>query len=332
MKKRELGRTGIRLSEIGLGTWQISGDVWGPKDDAESIRALQAGLDLGANFIDTAAGYGSGHSEELVGEVLRSNRREEVIVSTKVKPLSGVFAPPPEHPIGEAYPRSWIRSECEESLRRLATDYIDILFIHTWNKAWAAETEWADEMRQLKDEGKIRAIGISIPDEGIADANVAVATGLVDVVQCVYSPFQQEPEYTLIPLAARHGVGIIARSPFSSGAIVEDWSGASPFADGDWRASWPLDVKPGWLDDQRSMGAALRAVLDAADLGHAEGALRYVLAHDAVSSVIPGSANPAHVKANLAASGAGALPDAVIGQIKELWLDRTIHGTYNGSI
>jgi aryl-alcohol dehydrogenase-like predicted oxidoreductase len=333
MKFRDLGNTGLRLSEIGIGTWEMSGDVWGKKDDALSLRALEAGIEGGANFIDTGAGYGAGHVEELIGTFLRTTprKREEIIICTKVKPQSGQFAPPPEKDIEAFYQPEWIRDQCEASLRRLGTDFVDILFLHTWSRSWGHETAWHDELSRLKDEGKVRAFGISIPDEGITDANVQVALKLVDTIQCVFSVFQQEPIYSLLPLAAKYGVGIIARSPFSSGVLVQDWSPDMKFPEGDWRGIWPLNEKPGWLEDQVNMAERVKPILSETGLTHSQAALGFVLASPEVSSVLAGSANPEHVAENLRASEV-TLPANFVSTTRQLWLDRKVHGTYNGSI
>ena len=333
MMFRDLGNTGIKVSEIGLGTWELSGDVWGKKDTSTSLRALEVGIEAGANLIDTAAGYGSGHAEKLIGTFIKngSPRREELVIVTKVKPECGQFAPPPNQRIDKFYGPQWIRGECEESLKRLGTDYIDVLLLHTWNRSWGAETEWHDELLRLKKDGKIRAFGISIPDEGITDANVQVALNLVEVIECVFSVFQQEPLYSLFPLTSKHGVGVIARSPFSSGVVVQDWTPDMSFADGDWRGSWPLKVKPGWLNEQISMADAVKPVLNAANISYSHGALRFVLASSEVSSVIPGSANPEHVSENLAAADSSIAANTV-AEIRGLWLRDMVHGTYNGSI
>lgn len=333
MNYRQLGATGIRISEVGLGTWELAGDVWGKKDDSVSLRALEVGLEGGANFIDTAAGYGSGHAEELVGALLQktSKPRDEIVVSTKIKPECGQFAPPPERQIEEFYSPKWIASQCEASLTRLKTEYIDVLFLHTWSRSWGHETAWYDSLSKLKKEGKVRSFGISIPDEGITDANVQVALGFVDAIQCVFSTFQQEPMYSLFPLAAKNRVGIIARSPFSSGVMVQRWTPEMSFPEGDWRASWPLSVKPGWLADQIAMAEKVKPLLSASNLGPAAAALAFVLGSPEVSAVIPGSADPTHVAENVGASGK-RLPDAVFAKLRQLWIDKHIHGTYNGSI
>lgn len=332
MRLRPLGSTGISVGEVGIGTWELSGDVWGPKEDATSIAALRAGLDAGANLIDTAADYGQGHVEELIGSLWsRGVARDDVVIATKVMPEALVWAPPPERPIAEFFAPAWIRSQCEESLRRLRTDHVDILFMHTWNRSWGHEDAWYETMAVLQAEGKIRAIGISVPDEGVTDANVAIARRQVEVVQAVYSVFQQEPEVSLFPLAERYGVGILARSPFSSGALVQDWKAGMEFPPGDWRATWPRSVKEAWLEGQIAMAEAVKEVIAESGLDRPAFCLKYVLGAPTVSAVIPGSANPEHVAANAAASDGPPLPEAARQRLKDLWRQRRIHGTYNGS-
>jgi aryl-alcohol dehydrogenase-like predicted oxidoreductase len=322
MKRRALGRTGIEMTEIGIGTWELSGDVWGEKNDETSLDAIRAGLDAGANFIDTAADYGNGHVEELVGMLMQRDgvKRDDLVISTKVRPECMTFAPPPEMPITGFFSPAWIRAECE-----------NILFLHTWSRAWGHEDGWFTEMDRLKTEGKIRAIGISVPDEGVSDANVAVARGQVDVIQCVYSVFQQEPEVSLFPLADKFGVGVIARSPFSSGVLVQHWKPDMQFAAGDWRASWPQESRPDWLEDQVRMGELVKPIIADSGLDKPDFCLRYVLECPTVVAVIPGSANPDHVRSNMASSGAAPLSPAIRHRLKELWVSREIHGTYNGS-
>lgn len=332
MRRRPLGSTGIEVGEIGIGTWELSGDVWGQKDDQASLAALRAGLEAGANFVDTAADYGNGHVEELIGRLLAEVGRDQLVIATKVRPECMMWAPRPELPIADFFRPAWIRSECEASLRRLRTDYVDVLFLHTWSRAWGHEDEWYETMSKLKAEGKVRALGISVPDEGPADANVQIARGQVEVVQAVYSVFQQEPEVTLFPLAHKFGVGIVARSPFSSGALVQQWSADMAFPEGDWRATWPQQVKQDWLHEQVRMAEAVTGVIADTGLDRPTFCLRYVLGSAAVSTVIPGSADPDHVRANASVSSDGLeLDPDVRRRVNELWRQRVIHGTYNGS-
>lgn len=334
--RRVLGSTGIEVHEVGIGTWELSGDVWGTKDDDVSMAALRAGLNAGANLIDTAADYGQGHVEELIGRLLVEDRidRDQVVIATKVKPECGVFAPGPGLPITDFFRPSWIRSECEASLRRLGIDHVDVLFLHTWSRSWGHEDAWHEEMSRLKEEGKIRAVGISVPDEGVTDANVQIARGQVDVVQCVCSVFQQEPEVALLPLAARYGVGVVARSPFSSGALVQDWRRGMTFPPGDWRATWAQETRPEWVADQARMADLVEGLVRETGLDRPAFCLRYVLGQPGVSAVIPGSANPDHVRSNVAVSSpeaAAEIPPAVRLRLGQMWLSGQVHGTYNGS-
>ncbi|MBK9749685.1 MAG: aldo/keto reductase [Chloroflexi bacterium] len=332
MKYNKLGRTDLNLSEVGLGTWEISGDVWGKKDDAESLKAIHTALDLGVNYIDTAAGYGSGHSETLIGQVLGERKADNVSVSTKILPKCLQWAPPPHKEIDEFFPPDWIVEQCEASLKRLNIERIGILFLHTWSRSWGHRTEWYEAMLKLKQQGKIQAIGISIPDEGIADANVHVEGGRVDVIQCVYNVFQQEPEHVLFPLARKHNVGIVARSPFSSGALTGHWTKEIQFSAEDWRGRWPKSIKDNWLEEQVEMSEAVRQVISHSGREMSEVAIRYVLDNPNVTSTIPGSANPKHVRANINVVSTPSLDKQIQTELRDLWLNGTIHGTYNGSI
>ena len=331
---RKLGKTGIPVSEVGLGTWELSGDVWGAKDDHVSKCAILAGIERGASFLDTAADYGDGHVEELIGQLIscRMAIRHSLVIGTKVKPENNWFTPPPEVPIEDAYRPGWIREQLERSLSRLRTDYVDILFMHTWSPAWSDSDDWYLCLRALRDEGKVRAFGISVPDEMPTAANAHVEAGRVDVIQVVYNAFQQAPEHTLFPLARQRGVGIIARSPFSSGVLVEGWTRDMSFAEGDWRGRWPLHVKPGWLEEQVCMAHLVAPILDSTRLPRPVAALRFILDNPDVTSVIPGSANPEHVRTNVTAGSGYRLDAFAQRQLRDLWLRGRVHGTYNGSV
>lgn len=163
MEYRTLGRTGISVSEIGYGAWGIGGLGWlGAKDD-ESLEALNKSIDLGLNFIDTALGYGDGHSERLVGQVVRA-RSEQIYVATKIPPKnmqwparSGVHA-------DEAFPAQYVIERTEESLSNLGLDYIDVQQFHVWSSEWLDQGDWLEGIRTLKEQGKIRHFGVSIND------------------------------------------------------------------------------------------------------------------------------------------------------------------------
>src|ERR1019366_8078570 len=162
MNYRRLGKTGLKVSEIGFGGWAIGGS-WGPQSDADSVAALNRALDRGVNFIDTAAGYGDGRSERIIAEVLKA-RRETVIVATKTPPGPGPWPPSPYCVASERYPERYLRENVEQRLRNLGTDRIDILQLHTRTRAWNANPEPFEALRKLKKEGKIRFVGVSTPE------------------------------------------------------------------------------------------------------------------------------------------------------------------------
>lgn len=334
MKNRPLGKTGMFVSEIGLGTWEMGGTNHGKKDDRESIYTIHSALDHGVNFIDTAADYGGGHSEEIVGKALKQWRgdRSQIVVSTKLIPKCEIWSPSLDRDIGDFFPPEWIFEQCEKSLKRLQLEKIDVLFLHTWSPSWGHHSAWFDAMNELKQQGKIRAIGISISDDRISEANVHIEAHRVDVIQCVYNIFQQEPEYTLFPLARKHEVGIVARSPFNAGALIGEWSLETIFPDGDWRGVWPQDIGvPDWLERQVTMVELVKPIIQCEGLDLPIAALKFVLMNSTVSTVIPGTANPNHAIANAQAGNVANLSDNIIDGLKKLWLEGKVFGFYVGS-
>jgi aryl-alcohol dehydrogenase-like predicted oxidoreductase len=333
MKYRTLGRTDMRLSEIGLGTWELSGDAWGAKDRRQSEASVLTAVDHGVNLIDTAAEYGDGRVEELLGDMISAGvlRRDRLIISTKIRPENNIFAPPVHSPIVDAFSPQWIKAELQASLARLKTDYVDVLFLHTWTRGWDHTDEWHTCLQQLKDAGTVRAFGISVPDQDPSEANTHIEGSRVDVVQAVYNMFQQEPEYTLLPLAERSGVGVIARSPFSSGSLVQDWTPETVFPAGDWRGDWAPQVQDGWLSEQVRMAGLVKPLMQPQNGGVNVAALRYILDQCNVTSVIPGSGNPDHVASNITASDVRPLDAKLRSTLSRLWKEGKVHGTYNGS-
>jgi aryl-alcohol dehydrogenase-like predicted oxidoreductase len=192
MKYRMLGRTGINVSEIGYGAWGIGGSMWqGAKDD-ESLKALNRAVDLGLNFIDTALVYGDGHSEQLVGKLVKE-RKERLTVASKIPPKNGRWPARIGTKISDAFPYDHIISSTETSLRNLGLETIDIQQFHVWLDEWAGENEWKDAIAKLKEEGKIRFAGISINDHQPDSALKTAATGFIDSFQVIYNIFDSFP-------------------------------------------------------------------------------------------------------------------------------------------
>jgi aryl-alcohol dehydrogenase-like predicted oxidoreductase len=227
MKFRKLGRTQLEVSEVGFGAWAIGGG-WGPQSEADSVAALNRALDLGVNFIDTAAGYGDGKSERIIAGVLKG-RRESVVVATKTPPAPG---PGPRRPTASAaarYSEKHLRENVEQRLRNLGTDRIDLLQLHTWTRAWNRNPGPFEVLRRLKEEGKVRFVGVSTPEHDQNSVIGLMRDGWVDVVQVIYNIFEQEPAAELLPAAAETGVGIIVRVVFDEGSLTGKWNRDTTF-------------------------------------------------------------------------------------------------------
>ena len=221
MLYRPFGRIGWQISEIGYGMWGMGG--WTGSDDDESLAALRRAVDLGCNFFDTAWAYGQGHSERLLGRVIaeRTGRRgsdERIFVATKVPPKNLKWPARAETPIADVFPPDHIRAYTEKSLANLGVEAIDLQQLHVWSDAWAGDRGWQRAVRALKEEGLIRAFGISVNRWEPANVLRALDTGLVDSVQVVYNIFDQAPEDELFPFCRERRIAIIARVPFDEAA------------------------------------------------------------------------------------------------------------------
>ena len=288
---RELGRSGIRVSEVGFGAWAIGGDAWGPVEDADSVAAMGRALDLGVNFIDTADVYGDGRSESLVARVMEG-RRDEVVLSTKGG-LMGHHRDPEREPVYDR-PEKVIEA-CEASLRRLGTDHVDAYFCHIWWDKREETEAFMEAFELLKRDGKVRAAGVSTND--LDHIRHFDRDGGLDVVQLDYSILNREPEREVLPYLEEHGIGVVVRGPLRMGLLTGKFSAETTFPEGDVRAGWPEEP---WFRESLERVERLRPLEDGRTLGQL--ALRYVLSHPAVSVVIPGAKTPAQAEANVAAS------------------------------
>ena len=167
---RALGKTGLEVSVLGYGAWGIGGSMWIGADDDESLSALRRAIELGVNFIDTAAGYGAGHSERLVGRVVR-DAAETVYVATKIPPKNMQWPSRAGVHASDAFPADWVVEQTEASLERLGLDRIDVQQFHVWSDEWVDQGDWLDAIEQLKRDGKIGAFGVSINDNQPANAS-----------------------------------------------------------------------------------------------------------------------------------------------------------------
>lgn len=297
MNYRPFGRTGFDVSEISFGAWALGGG-WGPQSDEDSVRALHRAIDLGVNLIDTAAGYGNGRSEKIIAGVLKE-RRENVFVATKTPPTPGVWPPSPYCRAAERYGEAYLRANVEERLKCLGTDRIDLLQLHTWTRAWNRDPSPLAVLRQLRAEGKVRAIGVSTPEHDQNSVLDLIRGGWVDVVQVIYNLFEQEPAAELLGAAREHGVAVIVRVPFDEGSLTGKFTDKTTFADGDFRRHYFSGDR--LIRTVRRVDG-VRLSLEGSGLTLPQASLKFALAHPAVSTVIPGMRNTDQVNLNCAAA------------------------------
>jgi aryl-alcohol dehydrogenase-like predicted oxidoreductase len=298
MKYRTLGRTGINVSEIGYGSWAIAGGLWKGAIEEESLRALHRAVDLGVNFIDTALVYGDGKSEELVGKFTRQ-RKEPLTIATKIPPKDGRWPARLGTPLEQAFPYEHIIECTEKSLRNLRADTIDLQQFHVWLDDWTDSQAWADAIGHLKEQGKIRFVGISVNDHQPESALKAARSGRIDSLQVIYNIFDQSPEDSLFPLCREMNLGIIVRVPFDEGALTGSIGPDTVFPEGDWRGWYfrgdrKAEVKLHIDDLKTTLGDEASSL--------PELALRFCLHRPEVSTVIPGMRTVAHADTNCTAS------------------------------
>lgn len=315
MRYRKLGKTGFEVSEIGYGAWGIGADWWKGCSDQECLAALSLAIDLGITFIDTAMGYGDGHSEQLIGQVL-SERPERVYVATKIRPMNFNFAPKPGDSFEEAYSKEWIVECTERSLKNLGQEQLDLQMLHVWLDEWAVYEEWQEAVVQLKEQGKIKDFGLSLvfPLEEAHIPRQAVATGQVAACQVVYNIYQQEPQKELFPLAEQANVGIIVRCPLDEGALTGKITPEVTFPKEDWRNDYFRGDRKREVQE-RAEGLQWLIRDDVESLP--EAALRFCLSHPAVSTAIAGMRQSQHVKANVRAIDKGPLSEQDLERLKQ---------------
>jgi len=284
----------------------IGGEIFGATDDQESLRALHRAIDLGINFIDTADAYGRGHSEELLAQVLKT-RRNEVILATKggnqftIRQGLRNFDP------------DYITSALEQSLKRLQIETIDLYQLHNPSPEVMRRGDIFDRLDRFKREGKIRFYGVSL--EKTADGIVAIETGKPDTLQVVYNILHQDPEEQLFPLAQKEHIGIIARVPLERGVLSGRFTSTAEFAQRDWRRGVFPDEA---LTQANAAVEQLQFLVKGEVPNLAQAALRFVLCHPAVSTMIPGIRTVKQAEDNAAASGK-PLPAADVKRVQELY-------------
>ncbi len=316
MKYRILGRTGLKISEIGFGAWAI-GSNWGFQSNVDSIDALHASLGKGLNFIDTALGYGNGKSEQIISEVLK-NRREDVTVATKIPPAAGPWPPSPYCKIEDRFPEDYIRKTVDTCRQNLNTDCIDVLQLHTWTRAWNRDPKPLEILRKLKSEGKIKHIGISTPEHDQNSLIQLMKDGYLDTVQVIYNIFEQEPAAEFLPVAMENNVGVIVRVAFDEGILTGKYKARHLFSKDDFRSRYFQGDR---LARAVNRVDAIKNDLQGSGFTIAQAALKFVLAHPAVSTVIAGIRNKNQALMNIEVSDMPDLPETLIEKLRtHAWL------------
>jgi aryl-alcohol dehydrogenase-like predicted oxidoreductase len=299
MDTRQLGTSDLHITRIGFGAWAIGGGgwefAWGAQDDQDSVAAIRAALDAGVNWIDTAAVYGLGHSEEVVARALEGVR-DRPYVFTKCGMVWDEYGA-----IGHSLKADSIRRECEASLRRLRVDAIDLYQVHWPDPDGEIEEGWTT-MAELKDEGKVRNIGVS--NFSVAQMERAQAIAPITSLQPRYSLIHREIEAEILPFAAQENVGVIAYSPMASGlltgAMTRERLAGLP-AD-DWRKGHS-DFREPRLSRNLKVVSLLRGIGNRHGRSPAEVAVAWVLRHPAVTAAIVGARWPYQVRGVVGAAG-----------------------------
>jgi aryl-alcohol dehydrogenase-like predicted oxidoreductase len=312
MNYRTLGRTGLQISEVGYGAWGIGAKQWIGASDDESARALDRAIDLGLNFIDTALAYGDGHSERIVGQVVR-RRKEKVYVATKIPPKNRKWPAQAATPVADVFPGDYVVASTEQSLKNLGLETIDLQQLHVWTDEFTGAGDWLGAVEKLKKQGKIRHFGISLgehtPDNGLR----AVEAGVVDTVQVIYNIFDQSPEDRLFPLCRKLNVGVLARVPFDEGGLTGKITPETTFPKEDWRNFYFKG------DRKREVFGRVQKIVQ--DLGISldqlpEAALRFTLTDPAVSTVIPGMRSVKNAEANCRSGDGRGLPQDQVSKLR----------------
>jgi aryl-alcohol dehydrogenase-like predicted oxidoreductase len=317
MQYRSFDRLGWKVGEIGYGMWGLAG--WSGSDDDETSAALERAVELGCNFFDTAWAYGNGHSERLLGRLVRNHPGKELYVATKVPPKNFKWPSRRDYSLDDCFPADHIRQYAEKSLANLDLPRIDLLQFHVWEDSWALDEEWQRAIEDLKRQGLIRGAGVSVNRWEPTNVVETLRTGLIDAVQVIFNIFDQSPQVELFPACRELNVAVIARVPFDEGTLTGNLTKTSRWPQGDWRNSYFV---PENLAQSVDRAEALRPLVPAG-MTMPELALRWILAEPTVSTIIPGMRKVKHVGANLAASDGQSLQPRLLEQLKAHRWDRT---------
>jgi len=317
MKYRRFGKTNWQVSEIGYGMWGLAG--WTGSEEKEVEASLYKAVELGCNFFDTAWGYGSGRSEQILGKLIRAYPNKKLYAASKIPPKNFKWPSKPSYKLEEVFPASHIIEYAEKSLKNLNIDSIDLLQFHVWEDAWADSDDWKTAVEKLTREGKVKHWGISVnrwePDNSLK----SLQTNLFSSVQVIYNIFDQNPEDNLFPLCKELDIGIIARVPFDEGTLTGTLTYDTTFPKDDWRSTYfvPENLKTS-VDHANALKPLILKGMTMAEM-----ALRFILSNPDVGTIIPGMRKVKNVESNIATSDGKGLSKDLIEKLKTHRWDRT---------
>jgi len=316
--KYNLSRNRIdEWSSIGYGMWGLAG--WTGNDEDENFESLKLAVDNGVNFFDTAWAYAEGKSEQILGNLLKEFPEKKIIAASKIPPKNLKWPALNGYSIEEVFPKDHILEYTEKTLKNLGLQKIDLMQFHVWSDRWADSREWQQTIIRLKNEGLVDSFGISVNRFEPNNVLKTLETGLIDSVQVVYNLFDQNPEDQLFPYCLENNIDIIARVPFDEGSLTGTLSVDSMFPEGDWRN---LYFNKQNLQTTMPRVEAIKADIPVG-MNLPELALRFIVQHPAVTTVIPGMRKSQNVLANLKAGDGVPLSDEVYQELRKHRWDRT---------
>jgi aryl-alcohol dehydrogenase-like predicted oxidoreductase len=316
MRTRTFGRLGWPVSEIGYGMWGIA--AWSDAEEVESRASLEEAVALGCNFFDTAWAYGRGYSEKLLGDVVRAHPHTRIYTASKIPPKNLTWPSRRGMSLDDVFPPDHIREYTERTLENLGLPRVDLMQFHVWEDAWAHDTRWQKAMYDLKREGLIGSVGVSVNRWEPENVLATLRSGLIDAVQVIYNIFDQAPEDELFPVCREMEIAVIARVPLDEGSLTGTLTKETTFPEGDFRRVY---FGPENLEPTVDRVQALTKVVPPG-MTLPETALRFILSNPDVSTVIPGMRRRAHVRANVAASESGPLDPRLLTILRSHRWDR----------
>ncbi|EZH72544.1 aldo/keto reductase [Aquimarina atlantica] len=316
MKYKKFGKLDWNISQVGYGMWGMAG--WSESDDKISNKSLDRAVELGCNFFDTAWGYAEGRSEKILAGLLKRHSEKRLYTATKIPPKIDEWPPSKSSTLKDIYPSNHMVEYTEKSLKNLGVETIDLQQFHVWEDSWAERDEWKEMVLKLKQEGKVQSFGISVNRWEPANCLKALESGLIDSIQVIYNIFDQSPEDVLFPYCEKNDIAVIARVPFDEGSLTGKLTLASKWDIGDFRNIYfgPENLPP-TIKRIEKLKELVQNEMPLAEL-----ALRFIAAHPAVTTMIPGMRQLRNVEANMRIGDGQGLSQEWIDKLRDHRWDR----------